>query len=137
MDSWREEVTRSWQKYRKLWCVEVKCKRRRRILVQLMDGTAALEVETGRWQGVRREERVRRNCKSEELENMERWFLRCTDMAEEEKERLLMTMREKVEWQSMKDDERVAAVLSYACRLGRSVEKMQLYDRSLTVPVQR
>ena len=34
---------------------------------------------------------------------MEHWLLRCTDMAEEEK----------VEWQSMKDDERVVAVLSY------------------------
>ena len=27
-----------------------------------------------------------------------------------------MTMKKKVEWQSMEDDERVAAVLSYACR---------------------
>ena len=32
----------------------------------------------------------------------------------EEREKLIMTMREKVEWQSMEDDERVAAVLSYA-----------------------
>ena len=32
-----------------------------------------------------------------------------------------------VEWQSIEDDERVAAVLSYACRddgVGRGVEKM-------------
>ena len=49
-------------------------------------------------------------------------------------------MREKVEWQSMEDDERVAAVLSYACRddgVGRGVEKMwrkRFFDRSLTVP---
>ena len=60
--AWREgkgqQVTRNWQKYRKVWYVEVKCKGRRRILVQLRDGTAALEVETGRWQGFRREERV-------------------------------------------------------------------------------
>ena len=36
-------------------------------------------------------------------------------------------VREKVEWQSMEDDKRVAAVLSYACRdngVGRSAEKM-------------
>ena len=117
--------------------MEVKCKRRRRILLQLRGATVALEVETGRCRGVRREERVCRNCKSEELENMEHRLLRCTGTAEEEKEKLLMTMREKVEWQSMKDDERIAAVLSHACRLRRSVEKMQLYDRSLTVPVQR
>ena len=54
--------------------------------------------------------------------------------------KLIMTMREKVEWQSMEDDERVAAVLSYACRddgVGRGVEKMwqrRFFDRSLTVP---
>ena len=40
----------------------------------------------------------------------------------------------------MEDDERVAAVLSYACRddgVGRGVEKMWrkcFFDRSLTVP---
>ena len=73
----RQQVTRNWQQYRKVWFVEVKCKKRRRILVQLRDGTAALEVETGRWQGFRREERVCRNCKSEELENMEHWLLSC------------------------------------------------------------
>ena len=55
----RQEVTRSWQKYiQKLIekgyeapCVEVKYKWRR-VLVQLRGGTAALEVETGRWRGV-------------------------------------------------------------------------------------
>ena len=57
-----------------------------------------------------------------------------------QREKLIRTMREKVEWQSMEDDERVAAVLSYACRddgVGRGVEKMwrkRFFDRSLTVP---
>ena len=57
---------------------------------------------------------------------MEHWLLRCTGMAEE-REKLIMTVREKVEWQSIEDDERVATVLSCACRdnaVGRSVEKM-------------
>ena len=68
------------------------------------------------------------------------WLLRCTGMAEE-REKFIMPMREKVEWQSMEDDERVAAVLSYACRddgVRRGVEKMwqkRFFDRSLTVPV--
>ena len=106
---------------------------------RLRGGTAALEVETGRWRGVSREGRVCRNCRSEEVENVEHWLLRCTGMAEE-REKLIRTMREKVEWQSMEDDERVAAVLSYACRddgVGRGVEKMwrkRFFDRSLTVP---
>ena len=34
-------------------------------------GTAALEVETGRWRGVSREGRVYRNCRSEEVENVQ------------------------------------------------------------------
>ena len=57
---------------------------------------------------------------------MDQWLLRCTDMAEE-REKLIMTMRKTVEWQSMEDDKRVAAVLSYACidnGVERSVEKM-------------
>ena len=83
-----------------------------------------MEVETGRWWGVSREERVRRNFRSEEVENVAHWLLRCTGMAEE-REKMIMTMRKKVEWQSMEDDERGAVVLSYACRdngVGRSVE---------------
>ena len=85
-----------------------------------------MEVETGRWRGVRREERVCRNCRSEEVENVEHWLLRCTGMAEV-REKLIMTMRKTVEWQSMEDDKRVAAVLSYACidnGIVRSVEKI-------------
>ena len=75
--------------------MEVKCKRRS--LAQLRGGTAVLEVETGRWRGVSREGRVCRNCRSEEVENVKHWLLRCTGMAEE-REKLIMTMREKVEW---------------------------------------
>ena len=40
---------------------------------------------------------------------MEHWLLRCTGMAEE-REKLIMTMREKVEWQSMEDDESCGSV---------------------------
>ena len=71
---------------------------------------------------------------------MEHWLLRCTGMAEE-REKLITTMREEVEWQSMEDDERLPGVLSYACRddgVGRDVEKMwrkHFFDQSLAVPV--
>ena len=149
MDNWREEarshsklaVQKLIEKGYVAWCVQVECKWRRRVLVQLRGGTAALqlEVETGRWRGVSREGRVCRNCTSEEVENVEHWLLRCTGMAEE-REKLIMTMREKVQWQSM-DGERVAAVLIYACRddgVGRGVEKMwqeSSFDQNLTVPV--
>ena len=38
------------EKEYKAWCVEVKCKRRRRLLAKLREGTARLEVKTSRWQ---------------------------------------------------------------------------------------
>ena len=41
-----------------------------------------------------------RNCRSEEVENVEHWLLRYTGTAKERK-KLIMTMREKMEWQSM------------------------------------
>ena len=44
----------------------VMCTRRRRRLVKLRGGTAELEVETGRWRGVRREERICKNCRGGE-----------------------------------------------------------------------
>ena len=58
VDIWREEA-RSHSKLAEAQelikkeyearCVEVKCKQSWRVLVQLRCGTAALEVETGRW----------------------------------------------------------------------------------------
>ena len=38
-------------------CMDVNCKRRRRVLAKLRGGTAALRIETGRWSGLKREER--------------------------------------------------------------------------------
>ena len=43
------EVRTLIEKESKAWCVEVKCKRRRRILAKLRSGTARLEVKMGRW----------------------------------------------------------------------------------------
>lgn len=39
------------EKVYKAQCVEVKCKRRRKLLAKLRGGTAQLEVEMSRWQG--------------------------------------------------------------------------------------
>ena len=58
VNNWREEarshsklavVQKLIEKGYEARCVEVKCKWRRRVLVQLRGGTAALEIETGRW----------------------------------------------------------------------------------------
>ena len=37
-------------------CIDVNCKKRRRILAILRDGAAVLRIETGRWSGLKREE---------------------------------------------------------------------------------
>ena len=68
-----------------------------------------------------------KNCQSEEVEDVEHLWMRCSSVADE-REKLVRLMREKVvEWQNLKDSGRVTAVLSYACRssgVGRSVEKI-------------
>ena len=71
----------------------VKCKRRR--LVKLRGATAELEVETGRWRGVRREERICKNCRGDEVEDVGHLVMRCT-YVEEEREKLEELMSERV-----------------------------------------
>ena len=93
----------------------VKCKRRRRRLVKLRGGTAELEVETGRWRGVRREERICKNCRGGEVEDVKRLVMRCT-YVEEEREKLEELMSERVkEWQGMDDNVKVTVVMDRAC----------------------
>ena len=105
----------------------VKCKRRRRRLVKLRGGTAELEVETGRWCGVRREERICKNCRGGEVEDVRHLVMRCT-YVEEEREKLEELMSERVkEWQGMDDNVKVTVVMDRACTdedVGRAVERM-------------
>ena len=105
----------------------VKCKRRRRRLVKLRGGTAELEVETGRWRGVRREERICKNCRGGEVEDVRHLVMRCT-YVEEEREKLEELMSERVkEWQGMDDNVKVTVVMDRACTdedVGRAVERM-------------
>ena len=110
-------------------CMMVKCKRRRRWLMKLRGGTAELGVETGRWHGVRREERICKNCRSGEVEDVKHVVMRCT-YVEEEREKLEELMNGRVEgWQGMDDNVRVMVVMDRACRdeaVGRAVERIWL-----------
>ena len=58
-------------------CMQVARKGFRRILAKLRGGTAELRVETGRWVGMRREERICVQCCLGEVENVEHFILRC------------------------------------------------------------
>ena len=66
-------------------CVEVDCKRQRRMLMKLRGGTAELRIETGRWCGLRRDERICKMCDEGEMENVEHFY--CTVMVWQRRER--------------------------------------------------
>ena len=46
-------------------------------MIKLRGGMAAFQIETERWWGVAREERVCKECESGEIEDAEHWLLRC------------------------------------------------------------
>ena len=108
-------------------CVEVDCKRQRRMLAKLRGGTAELRIETGRWRGLKREERICKNCRSGEVEDAEHLVMKC-ELVKEERGKLLELMDERVEgWQGLKEIERMAVTLDRACSdsaVGRAVERI-------------
>ena len=90
-------------------------RRRRRKLVKLRGGTAELGVKTGRWRGVRREERTYKNCRGGEVEDVGHLVMRWTHV-EEEREKLEL-MNERVKgWQGIyiDDNVRVTVVMDRA-----------------------
>ena len=52
-------------------------KSERRVLIKLRGGTAPFQMETGRWHGLKREERVCKECDSGEVEDVVHWLIRC------------------------------------------------------------
>lgn len=79
-------------------CVELECKRQRRVMVKLRGGTAEVSIETGRWCGLSRDERICKNCDiNREVEDVDHCILQCVFVAEER----LRLMNEIVEgWQA-------------------------------------
>ena len=60
-----------------LRCALVKEERERSMLMKLRGETAAIQVEVGRWRGVKREEKICKECQSGEVEDVCHWLLRC------------------------------------------------------------
>ena len=58
-------------------CVEIDCKRQRRMLWKLRGGTAKLRIETGRWCGLKRDEQICKMCDEGEVEDVEHFVLHC------------------------------------------------------------
>ena len=55
----------------------VKKKRDRSMLMKLRGGTAALQIEIGRWRGIKREEGTCKECQNGEVEDVYHWLLQC------------------------------------------------------------
>ena len=120
-------------------CVETGRKNLRRVLVKLRGGTAGLRVETGRWNNLKREERICKQCEEKEVEDEEHFLLRCGSLVEKRKE-LLQAMGDTVEgFQEMGEKKKCALILDRACkegRVGRALEKMwyhRFYEHSTDV----
>ena len=59
-------------------CAFLKSKVERRMMLKLRGGTAAFQIEAGRWHGLKREERVCKECDSGEVEDVCHWLLQCS-----------------------------------------------------------
>ena len=64
-------------------CVQVARKELRQIMTNLRGGTAELKIETGRWIGFKREERMCGTCGLNEVEDVEHFLLRCSRLVRE------------------------------------------------------
>ena len=99
----------------KAHCVGMDCKRHKRMMAELRGGTAELEIEIGRWHGLRREDRVRKKCGNGEVEDTDHFVMRCAYVVKE-RERLenLMSSRVK-EWHELGENEKVLRIMDSAC----------------------
>ena len=97
-------------------CALLKSKAERRMMLKLRGGTAAFQIEMGRWHGVKREDRICKECDSGEVEDVCHWLLQCSAW-DHHRRPLLKAMDEAKEDLSGKSNGDVAAlVLSLACR---------------------
>ena len=107
-------------------CIDVESKGIRRMLTIMRGGTAELRVETGRWNGLQREERICKQCTLGEVEDEAHFVLRC-EVLSEEKRNLLRHMELVDGWQDGEEGAKLALILEQACidqGVGRERERM-------------
>ena len=81
------------------------------MMTRLRRGTAELGIEVGRWHGVRREERVCKECGNGEVEDIDHFVMRCEYVAEE-RVRMERLMIDRVEgWNELGTKEKVVMVM--------------------------
>ena len=72
----------AWCEVQKAWMMEAE-RRSKLGMAKLRGGTAELRVETGRWIGLEREDRICGQCGLREVENVEHFVLRCDGLVRE------------------------------------------------------
>jgi len=79
-------------------------------MLKLRGGTAAFQIEMGRWHGLKREERVCKECDSGEVEDVCHWLLQCSAWNS-----LRQPLLEAMDNEGEEDGDRTALILSHAC----------------------
>ena len=94
-------------------------------MAKLRGGTAELKVETGRWIGLKREDRICGQCGLREVENVEHFVLRCSGLLRERGVLMKRMAEVTAGFEEQSDEEKVALVLNEGCRdvkAGKAIE---------------
>ena len=84
------------------------------MMAKLRGGTAELGIEIGRWHGLRREDRVCKECGNGEVEDTEHFVMRCAHVVKE-RERLENLMSSRVKgWHELGENEKVLRIMDRA-----------------------
>ena len=94
-------------------CAGLRQRADRRMMIKLRGGTAAFQMETGRWRGVARENRICKECGKGEVEDVEHVELLMCETWKTHREPLIAIVQEHYE---VDQEDLAAIILSLACR---------------------
>ena len=97
-------------------CWIVRDRAMRSMLVKLRGGTAHFEIETGRWRGLEREERVCRECSNGTIEDTCHWMMTCPTWGNL-RQPLIERVRQVIDdFEEMETESKTVSILDNACK---------------------
>ena len=96
-------------------CALLKSKAEGRMMFKLRGGTAAFQIEMGRCRGMKREERVCKECDSGEMEDVCHWLSQCSAWDNLRQPLLEALEGSREDFPAKSVGERAALVLSLTC----------------------
>ena len=97
-------------------CWRVQDRVTRSMLMKLRGGTAHFQVETGRWQGVAREDRVCQECANGMIEDVYHWLLSCPVWSNQCYPIIARARKLNSDFDDLSTDVKVPVILDLACR---------------------